>query len=111
MNILTVAEMQEIMSRFTYRIGWKFRVYQGETRGAMLEILATVDDSVKLGDFAKLEIYAAIPPYETERGFLKWLFSRLREAEVHECGEFFKLDGVCVWNPHRAFADRDILDL
>lgn len=109
MNLLTIEDMKGIVSRVSYRLGWKFRVYQGETRGAMLEILATVDDSVKLGEFAKLEIYAGIPPYDSEKGFLNWLFYRLREIEIHECGEFLKLDGAVVYDPHRPMSDRDIL--
>jgi hypothetical protein len=109
MNLLTIEDMKGIIARVTYRLGWKFRVYQGETRGAMLEILATVDDSVNLGEFAKLEIYVGIPPYDSEKGFLNWLFWRLREVEIHECAEFLKLDGKVLHDPHRAFSDRDFL--
>lgn len=106
---LTIEDIKGILSRVTYRLGWKFRVYQGDTRGAMLEIIATVDDSINLGEFTKLEIYAGIPPYDSEQGFLGWLFYRLREAEIHECAEFLKLDGDVIYNPHRPMSDRDIL--
>lgn len=111
---LTVEEVRGILAARSYRPGWTFTAYAGETtRAVIIEIRATVEDSYQPGRGAPLEIYSPMPDYvDDELAFDKWFAWRLQRLEVHESQEWYRRPGrdfpwVPVFNPHRDGADRD----
>lgn len=106
---LTIQQMQDELDKITYRKGWKFSVRQGAFEGAILEVVAWLDDSVNVGKKMKFHPPIPIPPCRSIEDFHLWLIYRLIRIESHEAREFFKVDGVPVFYPHMEGADQDIL--
>lgn len=50
-----------------------------------------------------IEIYSAftVPQIVSEHEFWKWLDKKLAEVEQHERHEFFKVNGVPIYDPHK----------
>ena len=95
--------MRSLCERITYKAGWNISLYMDETmHRPVLYVVAEVDDAYKLDKKVKLYIRALVPTYviTTERDFFLWVLQRLQEAEIHECLEFFKVDGDQLFNPH-----------
>lgn len=108
--MIDVADIRARLTEITYRPGWTFRVYQGAYEGPVLAIEGMVEDSYHPGRQVELRVNTH-PPMETfvdVAAFDRWLFSRLRAIEVHECLEWLHgPDGRPLFDPHRPHADRD----
>lgn len=94
-------EVRAILSRFTYRPGWQFVVEDG-----YLKVYASLVDATNPKETIPLVFGRMIPRYDFTHGFewTRWLFEQVREIEMHEVQEFFRIDGKCVYEPHPELA-------
>lgn len=97
---MTVAEIADVVSRVTYRPGWRFTVAEPRFEGPRLLIEAQVPNSYKPAETVDLRIESPIPFMANEGAFVDWLLWRLLRVESHECREWFRLDGEAIFNPH-----------
>lgn len=94
-----------LLSRLTYREGWKFALerdyYRGQgSRGDTLVITVTAPNSIRQGETIQVNHYMIVPPASyNERSWKWWLFQQIGLVEQHERMEFFQLDGRAVYPP------------
>lgn len=94
------AALKELLSRFTYRPGWDFNILR-ERDTYILHISADVVDSDNPHKIAPLQFAHGIPQFVPPAfDWQRWLLDMIMEVERHECREFFKIDGVKVYDPH-----------
>lgn len=97
--------LDDLLSRLTYREGWKFALerdfYRGQgSRGDTLVITVTVPNSVHPEDTISVRHFMLVPPASyNERSWKWWLFQQIGLVEQHERMEFFQLDGKAVYPP------------
>jgi hypothetical protein len=87
----------------TYRPGWTFDVGEKGFEDPWLRITAVgVPDAQNPGQSIDLGIDSPIPPMADFDQLHRWLIWRLERVESHEAREFFKVNGVTLFDPHRA---------
>lgn len=88
--------LRKLLRAFTYRPGWTFDVVAGD-----LIIRATVIDTDNLTKTTPLTYTRGLPLYVQDTfDWTRWLLAQIMIVEDHEAREFFKIDGVKVFNPH-----------
>lgn len=107
---MSVTEMATAASRVAYKPGWKFEIYEGEWEGPHVAITAAIPNAYDINSPIVLNIHSPIPPMRDETALHEWLMWRLGRIEIHEMREFYRVDGVCVDDPHGESAGRDKLD-
>lgn len=97
-----MAEAEEaikaILTRFTYRSGWFFKVEKGH-----LKVNVEVEDADRPGEMIALTFSQHIPgdyAFLKDFDWMRWLFEQVRIMEHHELQEFFRIDGKPVYEPH-----------
>lgn len=98
--------LERMVDRLRYR-RWAFRLEhldrgQG-SQGLTLVITTRGYDSYHpdKGENYRVNHYMPVPPASyNESSWLRWLFNQCLLVETHECGEFFKVDGVRPFAPH-----------
>jgi hypothetical protein len=93
-----LAPLKDLLARFTYRPGWKFTL----DREGAVRVEAMVIDTDDTERVCPLS-FRQMPPRHVYDGFPweKWLFDEIiMKIERHEASEFFKIDGVKVFDPH-----------
>lgn len=90
-------EFAGLVSRLGYKPGWAFKL--GGPLNRYLCVFATTVDSSKSGDRCTQHMFE-IPDGLDDRGFYRWVFARLLDAERHEAGEFFTVDAFRPFYPH-----------
>jgi hypothetical protein len=63
-------------------------------------VVADVADGYNPKQTVQVRIRSAIPPMFDTNHFGYWLLWRLDQIERHECREYLKRDGVCLFDPH-----------
>lgn len=106
--MLTVAELQQHLTRISYRPGWAFEVREGRWEGHHIVVHAKVEDAYHPGEFVPLDIHSALPRMDSLGQFENWLADRLARIEVHEMREWLRRDGTAIFDPHADGADRDL---
>lgn len=108
MGLLTVQEMQEILSGLQYD-GFEMEVYEGFKEGPHFKAVGVVPDNFNPGKTVRLEIHSPIPPQVSKESFLLWLSWRMTRQEIHESCEKLKRreTGNALYDPHREGADKD----
>lgn len=90
--------------RVTYKRGWKLETYASE-RGLDLRLTFMAPCAVTGRGEILVTMTNFVDAYylETlqEHHFQRYLFDIFRKAEMHELAEFFKLDGVAIYDPHK----------
>lgn len=88
--------LRKLLRDFTYRPGWTFNVV-----GGLLLIEATVVDTDNPKQMIPLNFQVGLPSGVRD-GFdwTCWLFHQIMTVEEHEAREFFKINGVKVYDPH-----------
>ncbi len=104
--MLTLVEIQEALTRFTYRPGWTFTAYEGAAEGVHIQIKAEVRNAYVPDESVVLDIRSALPPMRSVGDLAEWLLWRMRRVEDHEAREWFRFDGKPVSDPHEIPADR-----
>lgn len=107
--MLTIAEIQDLLSHVTYKPGWAISIREGWWEGVHLTIQAKVANGYSPDTTVDLDVHTKVPPvamrdWDHFTEFLQW---RLIRLEVHECMEFLHFDGRPIFDPHRPNADRD----
>lgn len=115
--VLTIADLNDLLDRRSYKPGWTFTIYEGDTtKQIFIRIHAVIEDSYNPGQQVALDIRSPIPGFalESELAFDKWLAWRLGVIELHESAEWYKRPHrqhpermTPVFNPHADGADRD----
>lgn len=108
MTYLHITDLEDILDTIIYRPGWDLEVYETETQGLWFAVTAEVADSYNpTGPDVELRIKSPLPPFETDKEFLRWVRWRLESIEVHECHEWLRWadGGEAIWNPHAQGAD------
>lgn len=96
--------LKGILKNFTYKPGWKFRL---EDFGSFLVLCidAEVPCTDEPGRMINIRFRENFDPLVhramDERAWMRWLRERILDVEKHEIDEFFKVDGVKVFDPHR----------
>jgi hypothetical protein len=107
MRPLESATIQAILTRVTYKPGWKIRSYPGDFHGPHIVITTVVPDATRPGESTVLDVHSDLPPLFSEDQFIRWLAWRLAQIEIHEMREFLQVDGVAPFDPHAENAARD----
>jgi hypothetical protein len=105
--MLTTKEIQDHVSKISYKPGWAFEVYDGEWEGQHFVITTVVPDAYNLTETVTLDVHSMLPPIPDKNYLNQWIMWRLARIEVHEMREFFRVDGKIVDDPHAEFASRD----
>ena len=90
--------MAAALKEFTYKPGWTLGV--GGPGGRYLCIMALTDDSTNPQARRHTQHMFLIPDGLDRRGWVRWVFDRILDAERHEAAEFFRVDGAAVFYPH-----------
>jgi hypothetical protein len=101
--MMTFDELKEELHRYTYRSDWLLSMFWDEHHSnTMLYVVAQVEDAYNAGNKIPLRIKVWVPPMDTPEDFARWLFWRLKEMEIHECMEMFRLRETNrpVFDPH-----------
>jgi hypothetical protein len=106
--VISVADLAQHIKRITYRDGWVFHLYDGRHEGPHLVIAATLPDSTRPGHMVDVRIDSMLPPFDSLEHFERWLMWRLERIESHESREWFKRDGVPLFDPHAEHAQHDL---
>lgn len=87
------------VSRLSYKPGWVFKVAGPENR--FLCIFATTPDSGQPERTRCTQHMFRLPePVPEHRALMRWVFDCLLLCELHEAGEFFRVDGFAPFFPH-----------
>jgi hypothetical protein len=105
--MLTTQEICEELAKVTYKDGWRFIAYDGVWEGQHLVITALVPDAYRSGRLIRLEVHSMLPPIPEVAYLHRWLAWRLGRIELHEMREFYRIDGVRLFDPHAHGAEHD----
>jgi hypothetical protein len=97
-------ELADLVAGCTYRPGWAVYLrdeirdpadtHTGETRGLTLTIITNTINSYPPHDPMRVRHLFAVPAATYNRAsWLRWLFEQFAAVELHECMEFFTVDG------------------
>ncbi|AOQ27935.1 hypothetical protein KIY77_gp06 [Mycobacterium phage Mundrea] len=93
-------ELEELVDGIRYRPGWSFQLVEGQRNDEVYGLaLLIVVDTVDAYDGethrpAQIAFPFMVPPELRSRdGWQRWLYDRIADAERHERGEFFEVDG------------------
>lgn len=106
---MTKVELCELVGRLSYRPGWTMRVLDEFPGVARVEITGRVADTYHPERTATFRTCARLPllDYLTEDLALTAIGWALKEAEIHESREWFKLDGKLIDDPHAELIGRE----
>lgn len=97
--MMSLAEIQAVLDRVSYKPGWRFYVAEHPREGRLLRIEADVPDSAT-SDSLTLGINSWLPPMADEAQLVSWLQWRIGRIELHEAAEFLRVDGRVLDDPH-----------
>jgi hypothetical protein len=88
--------VRAILQSFTYKPGWKFSVMEGH-----LVINFKAVDTDNTENLIPISFVQGIPTLvRDDYPWDRWLLDMIMEVERHEAQEFFKINGVKVFDPH-----------
>lgn len=93
---MSAEHLRALLRMFTYRPDWKFTIHEDR-----LLIRAIVIDTDNHQRLISLSFETFIPDMvKDDFDWPRWLLHAIMEVEDHEAREFFKIDGVKVFDPH-----------
>ena len=88
--------LRQLLARFKYRPDWSFKIIEAELHINLIAIDANAQSKN-----APIHYRQALPRYvRDDYDWVRWLFEVIRVVETHEMKEFFRIDGVPVFDPH-----------
>ena len=99
---MTKTEAREYISTITYKPNWSIQTYDGNFNFLRLRVDAKLLDSLdpeKLTTVT-LETFIDIKHLDTKDLIMQNVLSVIERIEGHEIMEWFKVNGVCVTDPH-----------
>lgn len=88
-----------LVPRLAYKPNWAFRL-GGPGNGFLCGFATNIDSMHPPRERTTQHMFALPSEPMDERAAARWVFSRLLEAELHEAGEWFVLDGFRPFFPH-----------
>jgi hypothetical protein len=98
---LTFAQVKAEVAKVVYRPGWTFTVEERGFEDPWLRVIAPVMNAYRPEELVDLGIDSPIPPMADVDALHRWLIWRLERVESHEAREWFRVDGVVLFDPHR----------
>lgn len=107
--MLSIAEIQNLLTHVSYKPGWLIEVREGWWEGPHLIIHARVANGYSPDTTVDLDVHSKIPPTAMRDWdhFTEFLMWRIQRLEIHEAMEFLHFDGRPIFDPHREHGDRD----
>lgn len=104
-------ELTTLVDHCDYRRGWTVRLrdivrdppttHAGEGRGLTLVITTDTVNSYPPHEPLRVNHYFIVPAATWNRAsWMRWLFERFHDVELHECMEFFTIDGEKPFAPN-----------
>lgn len=81
-------DFASLVPSLAYKPGWTFK--KAGPGGRFLCVFATTPDSFAPERQRTTQHMFEIPELPDRRSALRWVFDRLMDCELHECGEFFR---------------------
>lgn len=103
--MLSIQEANEIVSRITYKPGWELRLSEGESDWNLYVWFRAIDAMTGETSWFRGRRWA-ISPHSDEESLVGTCLLAIKTVEEHETLEFFKYDGVSIFNPHMTIAAR-----
>ena len=94
--------LKAIVERITYKEGWKIRV-SFDSPTVIIEALVK---DVTTGLPLVIGATASFSEYDDEDRILYTIWAEIRNMEVHEASEWFKVDGKAIYNEHDLYPER-----
>lgn len=88
-----------LVGRLAYKPNWSFRI-GGPDRGFLCAFATNMDSIHPPHERTTQHMFALPSEPMSEHDAARWVFARLLEAELHEAGEWFALDGFRPFFPH-----------
>lgn len=99
--MLTTSDLIHALDFVRYKPNFVLEIDEPDiVQGPYLHVYIIVPDANDTDVEAKLRIHSPIPPMPTVTAFHNWLLWRLKMIEIHECMEFFHVDGKPYLDPH-----------
>jgi hypothetical protein len=98
---LSLELLQGELAKVKHRPGWRFRLYQHPFRGVMLVVYANVTDS-NTGEPLTIGPRFNVPTIAQRSfgDFHLWMVDLLVHMDTHETVEFYRVNGVPLFDPH-----------
>lgn len=102
-----------LLDHMTYKTGWELRIDRmghNLVQPFRLNIKLWVENTYEPHDMVTIDSYHPLPPRtllgwkptpENDAEFYQWVREQIHWRELHESDEWFKINGVMVWDPHR----------
>lgn len=118
---MTIPELHKLILKIRYKPGFEIKL-TGDTLTSMYHVyscnlvilepycvrmrMTCIDaDDLSLRKQSSLDNVWIVDPYllehMTEREMVRFLFNKIKELEIHETAEFFRVDGIKVFDPHK----------
>lgn len=102
---MTRDEFIALAKRITYKPNANVQAFFITPELQQLRVSFHVEDTATPDDEKHIHISMSFPIpldyFTDERQAVYWILQRIDEAEAHETREWFKLDGVAVFDPHK----------
>lgn len=99
--------LADLVSKLSYRPGWRFALTEEDrgqgSKGLTFSVVSLGYDTYNpdRGETYRVQHFFPVPPAAfNEQSWRRWIFERLHEIELHECAEFFQIDGERPYAPH-----------
>lgn len=88
--------LKVLLEHFTYKPKWRFSLVR---EGLLISIIAPNTDNPE--QMIEVNLSRGIPSFvHPDFPWEHWLLDQIMEIERHEAQEFFKIDGIKVFDPH-----------
>ncbi len=97
------SEAQAVLARISYKKGWKLSLHRDSGTEWLwwLQVHFTVPDMITGKPFHfNSRRWLVDGEHQTYDDIVGTAFLAIKTAEEHEVMEFFKLDGISIFNPH-----------
>lgn len=99
--MLNNQQLKDGLKRVTYKPEFSFYIYEpDDIQGVYILIEVSTRNAYNSKDTVQLEIKSPVPPMRNSYEFHRWLLWRIKQIELHELLEWFKIDGECMIDPH-----------
>jgi hypothetical protein len=98
-----VKRLEAMLARVTYKPGWRLEIRPSPAQGVQkaLYVVAEIANSWRPEEDGYFGRSAPIPPSLDKAAFYRFVFEEVLEMERHEAREWFRVDGVPPFDPHR----------
>lgn len=93
------ANWPDFVGRLKYKPNWAFRI-GGPNNGFLCAFATNIDSMHPPHERVTQHMFALPTEPLDEHDAARWVFGCLLQAELHEAGEFFELDGFRPFFPH-----------